>query len=232
MNPSGFRFTRLTPALVVVGLVWIAGGMWLLAQEARSPAQPGGGHMAETSTPRAQPSELRLPMRSAGVAQPRVLTDEFDHHGDPVYAACSTCHATREANFKAGLDLLPTEFHQGLRYSHGELNCLSCHNADNYDTLRRADGRALDYQNVMALCSQCHGPQTRDYNHGSHGGMVGFWDRAKGERERNRCIDCHDVHAPAYPRVNPVFPPRDRGALEQLRREQAHSANPSSHRHD
>jgi len=63
---------------------------------------------------------------------------------------------------------------------------------------------------VMTLCSQCHGPQRRDYNMGLHGGMNGYWDLTKGGRTRNTCINCHDPHAPAFPLVMPVLPPKDR----------------------
>jgi hypothetical protein len=63
---------------------------------------------------------------------------------------------------------------------------------------------------VMDLCGQCHGPQARDYAHGAHGGMTGYWDLSRGPRERNNCIDCHDPHAPAFPKVRPVFAPKDR----------------------
>ena len=61
-------------------------------------------------------------------------------------------------------------------------SCLSCHNPKNYDTLALANGEAVPYRRTMNLCAQCHGPQYRDYNHGSHGGMTGYWDRTRGER--------------------------------------------------
>ena len=76
---------------------------------------------------------------------------------------------------------------------------------------------------AQQLCAQCHGPQTRDYVHGSHGGMSGYWDKTKGERVRRACVDCHDPHAPAYPAWTPVFPPRDGGARQQAAREAAHA---------
>ena len=63
---------------------------------------------------------------------------------------------------------------------------------------------------AMQLCAQCHGPQTRDYRRGSHGGMQGYWDLSRGDRVRNHCVDCHDPHAPAFPRFTPLPPPRDR----------------------
>jgi hypothetical protein len=76
--------------------------------------------------------------------------------------------------------------------------------------LRLADGRSLPYSDVMSLCAQCHGPQFRDYQHGAHGGMTGYWDLSKGGRTRNSCIDCHDPHAPKYPTVTPARGPNDR----------------------
>ncbi|MBI5610873.1 MAG: hypothetical protein HY902_18485 [Deltaproteobacteria bacterium] len=63
---------------------------------------------------------------------------------------------------------------------------------------------------VIELCSQCHGPQARDYQHGAHGGMTGYWDLRRGDRFRNVCVDCHNPHVPAYPQFAPVQRPRDR----------------------
>lgn len=133
-----------------------------------------------------------------------------DGAGDAVTAACSTCHTTREpdrSNRRA--DDLKT-FHQGLVLAHGHVSCLSCHNAANYDSLMLADGTPVAFTDVMQLCGQCHGPQTRDYYHGAHGGMTGYWDLSRGPRQRNNCVDCHDPHAPAFPKMIPTFKPRDR----------------------
>ena len=110
------------------------------------------------------------------------------------------------------------QFHQGLAYRHGNQSCLSCHNAGNYDLLKKADGTSLPYPAVMELCAQCHGTQYRDYKAGAHGGMNGYWDLSKGPRQRNTCTDCHDPHSPAYPHVTPVFSPVDRGARQQMER--------------
>lgn len=152
------------------------------------------------------------PLHPVVIRQPdsRVLVDSGrrDARGEPVMVACATCHDTRppepSVHSAAALD----EFHQGLRYAHGELSCLSCHNAHDYDTLKLADGRAVAFGASMTLCAQCHGPQHRDYRNGSHGGMTGYWDLTRGGRTRNSCIDCHDPHHPAFPRVMPVFPPQ------------------------
>lgn len=125
--------------------------------------------------------------------------------------ACSTCHSMDEQ----GKDLVRVtedleEFHVGMQFAHGSLACQSCHHPDDRDQLRLASGDSIPFAQVMDLCGQCHGPQTRDYHKGSHGGMKGYWDQSRGPRERNSCLHCHDAHVPKFQPVMPVFPPRDR----------------------
>lgn len=139
---------------------------------------------------------------------PTVLADLSGHGKEPTEVSCTTCHTTREADLNTrSADKLDV-FHQGLEMQHGGLSCLSCHNSDNYDTLRLADSTAVPFEQTMQLCAQCHGPQHRDFQRGSHGGMTGYWDLEQGPRTRNACIVCHDPHAPAYPQLMPVFPPK------------------------
>lgn len=142
---------------------------------------------------------------------PGVPTGTFDEKGRPLIVACATCHTTKPANLDAKLGSQLTQFHQGLVGKHGTLSCASCHNPnDGYTTLRLADGKSVSHSEVMTLCAQCHGPQFRDYQHGAHGGMNGYWDLSKGGRTRNNCVDCHDSHAPKYPTVSPARGPNDR----------------------
>lgn len=173
----------------------------------------------------AQPDGVKYPVViRSGPATPTVLTAALSYNGVPAEVGCATCHSTKtpQVATHAGEDL--KEFHQGLHYAHGGQSCLSCHNATNYDTLRKADGTTVAFPNVRELCAQCHGPQHRDYLHGTHGGMNGYWDLTRGPRQRNTCSDCHDPHAPAFPQLMPVFPPRDRGALQQRARAAAQEA--------
>ena len=101
--------------------------------------------------------------------------------------------------------------HTGMKFTHGDLSCFACHDPESdYDRLRLADGTRISHPEVMTLCSQCHGPQRRDFDHGAHGGMTGHWDLDRGPRDRNSCIVCHDAHAPAFPRMRPTFKPIDR----------------------
>jgi formate-dependent nitrite reductase cytochrome c552 subunit len=124
---------------------------------------------------------------------------------------CFACHSLKPPNLESasGQDL--DQFHQGLQFAHGQLTCASCHNArDNYSTLKLADGRAIPFEESITLCAQCHGTQYRDYLHGAHGGMTGYWDLSRGERVRNHCQHCHDPHAPRYPTFQPAAPPQDK----------------------
>jgi len=146
---------------------------------------------------------------------PMLPTGLTNFQGQPVYAACSACHTTTKPNLENRHTEDLDQFHQGLKYNHGKLTCLSCHNSTDYDSLRLADTRAVAFVDNMTLCSQCHGPQRRDYDMGLHGGMNGHWDLTRGGRTRNTCINCHDPHAPAFPLVMPVLPPRDRVSVQK-----------------
>lgn len=141
---------------------------------------------------------------------PRVRTGLTNFHGQAVTVSCASCHQTTKPQVQTRTGAELDQFHQGLNYAHGGLTCLSCHNSQDYDALRLADGTSVAFENVMQLCGQCHGPQSRDYQRGSHGGMNGYWDLKKGPRVRNSCVHCHDPHSPGYPAAMPVFPPRDR----------------------
>lgn len=140
-----------------------------------------------------------------------IMTSTQDAHGKSVTLRCDSCHSVRPADVATAKGAQLDEFHQGLQMAHGSLTCASCHNpADGYASLRLADGRALPFAESMTLCAQCHGPQFRDYQHGSHGGMTGHWDLTRGGRTRNHCMHCHDAHAPKYSTFMPVAGPRDR----------------------
>ncbi|MBS0657059.1 MAG: hypothetical protein JSR82_02285 [Verrucomicrobia bacterium] len=191
--------TAVLTVLLAAG--WI--GLRLTAAPARvdvpSPVQPARA----TESPRFS-TTLR-----PGPATPRVRTGTADAQG-PITVACSTCHQTTKPNPELRSAAELKQFHRGLEYRHGSLTCLSCHQASNYDALRLADGSTIPFAETMTLCSQCHGQKRRDYDHGAHGGMQGFWDLSRGPRTRNTCVHCHDPHAPAQPFVQPVLPPRDR----------------------
>lgn len=131
--------------------------------------------------------------------------------GETAPIRCATCHELRPEDYEPPTsvdDLRPP--HGGLVFDHGELACISCHSAEVADELHLASGEVLPMSEAMQLCGQCHGTQLRDYDHGAHGGMRGYWDLSRGPRERNHCVDCHDPHAPTFPKMLPLPGPNDR----------------------
>ncbi len=141
---------------------------------------------------------------------PRIELAGNDPQGRVGSVACSTCHATRPANLENQTAATLDEFHQGMTFHHGNITCYACHNPNDANTLRLADGSAVAYENVMTLCSQCHSKQAESFAHGAHGGMNGYWDLSRGPQMKNNCIDCHDPHMPKYPKMIVGFKPKDR----------------------
>jgi len=186
-------------ALIGLGFVGALVWTWL----ARDDLKPGRVVEARPPTDAVHPVVIRTPS-----GMPLVDSGQLDTAGKPVMVGCATCHDTRQPNYETRSGPALKDFHQGLSFAHGNQSCLSCHNAKDYDMLKQADGRELVFSQSMMLCAQCHGPQFRDYQNGSHGGMLGHWDLTRGGRTRNTCTDCHDPHHPAYPQVMPVFPPK------------------------
>jgi hypothetical protein len=141
---------------------------------------------------------------------PQVELAGSDPQGRSANVACSTCHSVRPPNLENKTAQSLDEFHRGLQFQHGQLACYACHNPNNADALRLADGSTVEYVDVLTLCSQCHSKQAESFAHGAHGGMNGFWDLSRGPQTKNNCIDCHDPHAPNYPKMVVDFKPRDR----------------------
>lgn len=195
---------RVTVALIVT-LVLLAG--WWIYERSFAGVDPVVMEQEHTWSLREVPAFEATILPTGGT--PLVDSGEFTFAGEPVMVACSVCHTTRQPELANASGAQLESFHQGLQMVHGDLNCLSCHHGENYDQLRRADGSFIAYEQSMQLCAQCHGPQYRDYQHGSHGGMTGYWDLDRGPRIRNNCMACHDPHAPAYGMVRPVFFPHD-----------------------
>lgn len=187
--------------IVLIGLAFVGSlvSAWMSSDDLKP------GRVVEERTPDGPLHPVTI--RQSGI-KPLVSTGEVDAHGAPVMVACATCHDNREPDFTTVSGTSLSEFHKGLAYDHGDQTCLSCHNADDYNTLRRADGRSLELHQSMELCAQCHVSQHRDYQDGLHGGMTGYWDLTRGGRQRNSCIDCHDAHHPKFPTLTPVFPPK------------------------
>lgn len=168
---------------------------------------PLGGDAESTATPNAKQYPVIINKPSG---PPRIELVGSDPQGRTGSVACSTCHSVRPPNPKNVSAASLHEFHLGMTFDHGTIACYACHNPDDADMLRMADGSSLAYQDVMTLCSQCHGTQATAYAHGAHGGMNGSWDLSRGPQTKNNCVDCHDPHAPSYPKMIVQFKPKDR----------------------
>ncbi len=162
---------------------------------------------------RGNESGERYPTRIETPAVLRGLVRPGPVDGQDAVIPCATCHeaSLRRAELPESADGIAGP-HTGLRVDHGAIACAACHHESDRSALHLADGTSLPLSDAMRLCRQCHGPQTRDYDHGSHGGMRGFWDLSRGPRERNHCVSCHDPHAPAFGEFMPMPATRDRGA--------------------
>jgi len=85
------------------------------------------------------------------------------------------------------------------------MDCRSCHNPADLNTLVLNDGTPVGLDQVYRLCAECHFEQERDWAGGAHGKRVGGWN---SERVILNCTDCHDPHAPAFESRWPVLYPR------------------------
>jgi formate-dependent nitrite reductase cytochrome c552 subunit len=207
------RFTSLI--LVVVGC--IIGALLFRQQNAVvSPhitSEPDGkGSLASSFQPEqtAEADTRHSVVIRKPAGPPKVKLASTDPQQRSAEVACSTCHSIQTPNLENKSSGSLDEFHQGLEFIHGQLACYACHNPNDADTLRLADGSVVEYSEVMTLCSQCHSKQANSFAHGAHGGMNGYWDLSRGEQTKNNCIDCHDAHAPKYPQMSVTFKPKDR----------------------
>lgn len=96
--------------------------------------------------------------------------------------------------------------HDTMPFNHaGErIWCMDCHDADDHELLRLANGTTLEYAESPQLCGQCHGMQHRDWQAGAHGKRTGNWDGAK---EYMTCTSCHNPHDPVFGHLEPMAPP-------------------------
>jgi hypothetical protein len=119
------------------------------------------------------------------------------------YFPCNDCHGEMEVNLeRRQLE----EMHDDIALDHGPEDrwCFDCHNPDDRDTLRLANGTLIDFDESYRLCGQCHGTIYRDWREGIHGRREGYWNGAKSYQ---LCAHCHNPHAPRFQAIEPLPPP-------------------------
>ena len=125
--------------------------------------------------------------------------------GDFTYR-CSECHRTHPEPRAAGGEFTK---HSDVPLVHGlNTRCLNCHHPTNREAFVDDFGEEIPWDQPQKLCSKCHGPVYRDWQHGSHGRINGHWDTAQGQLIRLKCIECHDPHHPPFPPLASAPPPR------------------------
>jgi hypothetical protein len=176
---------------LTAGFLALAAWMWLA---------PPGFDLDIPEPAHVEPAQLAVgPVRQA-------LDDPASIDLGGFRQSCNGCHQIFTA--------VPREphersFHGEIVLNHGMNNrCANCHDAGNFERLRLHDGTSIPYARVATLCAQCHGTVFRDWERGAHGKTLGAWSPAMGEMMRLRCSECHNPHAPAFPRYEPLPGPR------------------------
>ncbi len=115
---------------------------------------------------------------------------------------CNDCHFVDMGIRQTDRDLVQ---HADIKLNHGTNDsCLNCHDQNDREKLTLRNGGLVGYDQVESLCAQCHGPIHRDWEQGSHGKTIGYWDTNLGEAEKFSCADCHDPHSPTYDPMPPL----------------------------
>ena len=148
----------------------------------------------------ALPPEVEAAGPDEAAGNYRVPPPPFSEEG--IYP-CSECHADMEVDTtRRELE----DFHEDIHLDHGPGDrwCFDCHNPDDRDRLRLANGTLIGFDESYRLCGQCHGTIFRDWREGIHGRRVGYWNGAKSYL---LCAHCHNPHAPRFPEIEPLPPP-------------------------
>jgi hypothetical protein len=102
-------------------------------------------------------------------------------------------------------DIFPhVEISESFNHASKQRWCLDCHNPDNRDVLRLANGELISFEESYFLCGQCHGTIFRDWKAGIHGKRTGEWN---GKKQYRLCVHCHNPHSPKFKPLKPMPPP-------------------------
>lgn len=117
---------------------------------------------------------------------------------------CMDCHALFNSKQKTPFALFQhKETQQTL--DHGiNTRCSNCHDLKRHDRLVLDSGTTVGFDEAEQVCAKCHGTTYRDWQRGSHGKTMGYWDKSRGKSDRLTCTQCHDPHAPAFDKFHPL----------------------------
>ncbi len=120
---------------------------------------------------------------------------------------CSDCHADMDVNpERRELEDEHVGISQMFNHASQQRWCLDCHNPDDRDKLRLANGDLVSFEKSYNLCGQCHGTIFRDWKAGIHGKRTGEWN---GKKLYRLCVHCHNPHSPRFKPIKPLPPPNN-----------------------
>ena len=118
---------------------------------------------------------------------------------------CSECHADMDVDpNRRELEDEHVEISEMFNHASDQRWCLDCHNHDDRDQLRLANGDLVPFEESYNLCGQCHGTIFRDWKAGIHGKRTGEWN---GKKQYRLCVHCHNPHSPKFKPIKPLPPP-------------------------
>ncbi len=117
---------------------------------------------------------------------------------------CMDCHSLFKSRAKTPFAMFQhKEIQQAM--DHGiNTRCYNCHDLERRDRLVLDDGALVSFDEVERVCAKCHGTTYRDWQRGSHGKTMGYWNKSLGKPDRLTCTQCHDPHAPAFDKFRPL----------------------------
>lgn len=129
------------------------------------------------------------PRRTPLTDPPMIVLGAFDRD-------CMDCHQI----FKTAAERWrPLYQHTEIELVHGaDTRCLNCHALQDRNRLVVYESQTVAFKDSDQLCGKCHGPVRRDWLAGTHGKIVGSWDRSDPDHRKLQCVECHDPHRPAY----------------------------------
>lgn len=120
--------------------------------------------------------------------------------------ACSSCHDKPLPDRPAGQEKSQL-MHVDINIHHASketMDCRTCHNAEDMDTLKLNNKGKVGFNNSYKLCMQCHFQQGKDWIGGAHGKRLASW---RGKRVIMNCTECHNPHDPSFKQHFPVGRP-------------------------
>lgn len=115
---------------------------------------------------------------------------------------CTSCHTSDIEHMKRGDG---KKAHWDISINHANtnvMNCLTCHNGDEMNTLKSITGQSIDFNLSYKVCMQCHTTQFEDWKGGAHGKKLGGWSTP---RVSNSCVNCHNPHSPSHEKKWPAW---------------------------